>query len=135
MEGARKAHAGSALSRRPADPPRGRASRHCGPGRLISHCAGRNRQGGMRVRGAWAVAAVLVLASQAVPAATLDRVKQTGVFKIGYRADAKPYSYSDDKGQPAGYIVDLCREVATAVSANAATAIRTEYVLVPADQR
>jgi ABC-type amino acid transport substrate-binding protein len=72
-----------------------------------------------------------LLASQAAPAATLDRIRDTGVFRIGYRADAKPYSYRNEKSQPAGYIVDLCREVAAAVGPH----IRTEYVLVPADRR
>lgn len=75
--------------------------------------------------------ALLAMASQAAGAATLDRIRQTGVFKIGYRADAKPYSYRNERGQPAGYIVDLCREVAAALG----PAVKAEYVLVPADQR
>lgn len=33
---------------------------------------------------------------------------------IGYRADAKPFSYTDD-GRPAGYTVALCREIAQAL--------------------
>lgn len=81
-----------------------------------------------------AIAAILVLASQAASAATLDRTRQTGVFKVGYRTDAKPYSYRTDQGQPAGYIVDLCREVAAAVVASIGN-VRAEYVVVPADQR
>jgi ABC-type amino acid transport substrate-binding protein len=75
--------------------------------------------------------AVLALVAQAAFAATLDRVRETGVFRIGYRADAKPYSFLDDKGRPAGYIVDLCKEVALALGPG----IRAEYVLVPADRR
>ena len=61
------------------------------------------------------MAAVLATASQAAGAATLDRIRDTGVFRIGYRADAKPYSYQDEQGQPAGYIVDLCLEIAAAL--------------------
>jgi ABC-type amino acid transport substrate-binding protein len=64
-------------------------------------------------------------------AGTLDRVRDSGVFRIGYRADAKPYSYRDDHGQAAGYIVDLCTEVAAALGPN----VRIEYVLVPPDNR
>jgi polar amino acid transport system substrate-binding protein/glutamate/aspartate transport system substrate-binding protein len=81
-----------------------------------------------------ALAAVFLTTMSLVPeaaAATLDRIRSTGVFRIGYRADAKPYSYRNEKGQPTGYIVDLCREVAAAVGPH----IRTEYVLVPADRR
>ncbi len=76
------------------------------------------------------LAAALVLASQAA-AGTIERVHETGVFRIGYRADAKPYSYQDTHGRPAGYVVDLCREVAAAFGPG----VRTEYVLVHAGER
>lgn len=75
--------------------------------------------------------AVFALASQAADAATLDRIRDTGVFRLGYRSDARPYSYRDANGQAAGYIVDLCLEVAAALGPK----VRVEYVLVPADQR
>jgi ABC-type amino acid transport substrate-binding protein len=74
---------------------------------------------------------LLAIAAQTAAAATLDRVRETGIFRIGYRADARPYSYQDSKGKPAGYIVDLCKEVAYALGPG----VRTEYVLVPADRR
>jgi ABC-type amino acid transport substrate-binding protein len=79
----------------------------------------------------FASAVALVIASQAACAGTLDRVRDGGVFRIGYRADAKPYSYKNDQGQAAGYVVDLCLEIAKAFGPN----VRTEFVLVPADQR
>ncbi len=44
-------------------------------------------------------------------AATLDRIKQSGVVKIAYRVDAPPYSYENAIGEPSGYTVDLCRAV------------------------
>ncbi len=77
------------------------------------------------------LAAALALASQAAAAGTLDRVKETGVFRIGYRADARPYSYQDERRQPAGYIVELCKEVAAALGPG----VRTDYVLVHAGER
>jgi len=79
---------------------------------------------------ALAVLTVLTVLTAAA-AATLERVRETGQFRIGYRADAKPYSFLDAKGRPAGYIVDLCKEVALALGPG----IREEYVLVPADRR
>jgi ABC-type amino acid transport substrate-binding protein len=79
-------------------------------------------------------AVLLVLISQPLAAATLDRVRETKTFRIGYRADAKPHSYRNERGQPAGYVVDLCREVAAAVE-QAIGGVQTSYVLVPADQR
>jgi len=77
------------------------------------------------------LAALLALASQTASAGTLDRIRDTGVFRIGYRADARPYSFQDRNGQPSGYIVDLCVEVASALGSN----VRPQYVLVPADRR
>jgi len=84
------------------------------------------------------LAAALALASQmallaprTALAGTLDRVKETGVFRIGYRADARPYSYQDAHGHPAGYIVDLCRVVAAALGPG----VRPQYVLVHAGER
>ena len=82
----------------------------------------------------FAVAACLVLTLQPLAANTLDRVREQRAFKIGYRADAKPHSYRNDQGQPAGYVVDLCREVAAAVGQTVQN-VQTNFVLVPADQR
>lgn len=82
-----------------------------------------------------ALAGCLVLLSQVAEAGTLDRVRETRTIKLGYRADAKPHSYRTDKGEPAGYAVDLCKEVATAVIQTIGSAIKTEFVLIPADQR
>ena len=77
------------------------------------------------------LAATVPVALEATSAATLDRIRGSGVVRMGYRGDAKPYSYRDNEGQPAGYIVDLCREVAAAIGPN----VRVEYVLVPSDRR
>lgn len=83
------------------------------------------------VRLATMLALLSVMASQTAAAGTLERVQETGVFRIGYRADAKPYSYQDKRGQPAGFVVDICREVAAALGPG----IRTSYVLVHAGDR
>jgi ABC-type amino acid transport substrate-binding protein len=77
------------------------------------------------------LATLLVIASPVAFAGTLERVHDTGVFRIGYRADARPYSYQDAKGRPAGYIVDLCGEVAAALGPG----VRIDYVLVHAGER
>jgi polar amino acid transport system substrate-binding protein len=69
-------------------------------------------------------------------AATLDRIKADGVFRLGYRTDAQPYSYSTGAGLPAGYVVDLCREVAKAVGRKIGRPdLRTEFVAVTAESR
>jgi ABC-type amino acid transport substrate-binding protein len=78
-----------------------------------------------------ALVVALVVGGEAAAAGTLERVRDTGVFRIGYRADAKPYSYRNEAGQAAGYVVDLCLEVAKALGPN----VRAEFVQVPANQR
>lgn len=74
--------------------------------------------------------------ASAVSAGTLDQVRDSGVFKIGYRTDAAPYSYKDPLGEAAGYSVDLCRAVAVAVKQSLELKeISIEYVPVTAENR
>src|SRR5882672_3195815 len=82
------------------------------------------------------VVAALLLASQSVAAGTLDRVRAAGVFKIGYRTDAPPFSYNSAIGEPTGYVVDLCREVAAAAKQELGLKdLKVEYVTVTAEDR
>jgi glutamate/aspartate transport system substrate-binding protein len=65
-------------------------------------------------------AALLVLSAlgaltNAARADTLDQIRKSGEIRIGYRTDAPPMSFNDANGQAAGYSVDLCRRIATAV--------------------
>lgn len=46
---------------------------------------------------------------------TLSEIKKRGAMVIGYREDARPFSYKGDDGQPTGYSVDLCRKIADEV--------------------
>jgi ABC-type amino acid transport substrate-binding protein len=80
------------------------------------------------------IAALLLQATDAA-AATLDRVRERGVFTLAYRVDAKPYSYLNERGEPAGFIVDLCREVAAAVRQTVGAEVRISYVAVTAGDR
>jgi ABC-type amino acid transport substrate-binding protein len=59
-----------------------------------------------------AVLAALILATGSASAGTLDRIAQDKSVRIAYRDDAPPFSYKEKGGQPAGYMVDLCRAVA-----------------------
>lgn len=49
-------------------------------------------------------------------AGTLDRIRQDKVVRLAYREDAPPFSYKDNIGEPAGYMVDLCRSVAKSLA-------------------
>ena len=74
--------------------------------------------------------------SASAPAATLDRLRAAARIKFGYRADARPFSYKDESGQPAGYAVALCQKIADAVKAEPGLgALAVEWVAVPLDAR
>ena len=64
-------------------------------------------------------ASLAVLALCVVPAlvtgGTLDQIKKSGEIRVGYRTDAPPLSFNDSSGQAAGYSVELCKRIATAV--------------------
>jgi glutamate/aspartate transport system substrate-binding protein len=60
--------------------------------------------------------AVLALSLPA-GAQTLDKVRNSGVIKLGYIDGAAPFSYTDGNGQPQGYSVELCNAVAEGVGA------------------
>jgi ABC-type amino acid transport substrate-binding protein len=69
-------------------------------------------------------------------AQTLDQVRESGILKIGYREDAAPFSYKNAIGQPAGYTVELCQGVATAIADDLGLAqLALQYVPVTASNR
>ncbi len=78
------------------------------------------------IAGITVLAAVPVLLAQppagppggraSAPAATLDRIRDSGRIRIGYRTDAPPFSYTDDAGKAAGYSVALCQRIAEALA-------------------
>ena len=49
------------------------------------------------------------------PTGTLKKVKDSGTLTIGYRENALPFSFKGSDGNPAGYSIDLCKEIAVAV--------------------
>ena len=59
-----------------------------------------------------ATGAALMIALGAASAGTVDRIGQDKAIRIAYREDAPPFSYKDKIGEPAGFMVDLCRAVA-----------------------
>lgn len=82
------------------------------------------------------VGALALLLSTAAGAETLERVKESGVFKIGFREDAAPYSYKNSIGEPAGYSVELCRHVATNVGKELdLSELAIDYVPVTTEDR
>jgi putrescine:ornithine antiporter len=94
---------------------------------------------GHQVRIAACAIALLAVASPALaqrapapaPATTLDRIKQTGQVRLGYRTDARPFAYQDDAGSASGYSVELCTRVADAIKAELGlTTLNVQWVPV-----
>lgn len=94
-----------------------------------------------RLSAGLAAAALILLAAVAGPpvaaqAQTLERIRESGTFRIGYREDAAPFAYKDTLGEAVGYSVDLCRVVAAAAKEALGLAeIRIEYVPVTTENR
>ncbi|GAU86361.1 amino acid ABC transporter substrate-binding protein [Bosea sp. BIWAKO-01] len=86
---------------------------------------------------AFLIAFLCVATSTASLAAdTLARARETGTLRLGFRVDAPPYSYRTTSGEPSGYIVDLCREVAAGVKkAQGLPALKIDYVEVSSTAR
>jgi ABC-type amino acid transport substrate-binding protein len=81
------------------------------------------------------VLSALLLAAGA-QAQTLERVRESGTFKIGYRTDAAPFAYQDELDEAVGYSVDLCRAVAINVKQALGLAdIKLAYVPVSTEDR
>ena len=86
---------------------------------------------------AFSIAAAAALCwSAPAGAGTIDRLKQDKTLRIAYRDDAPPFSFTDSIGEPAGFMIDLCRSVAK----NLATGLnlgelKVDYVLVTAANR
>ncbi|HKA59248.1 MAG TPA: amino acid ABC transporter substrate-binding protein [Gemmatimonadales bacterium] len=72
----------------------------------------------------------------AIASPTLTRIKQAGRIKFGYQADARPFSYRDQSGNPAGFTIALCKKVADAVKSELGLqTLSIEWVAVGAADR
>lgn len=68
---------------------------------------------------------------------TLERIAESGVFRVGFVPDAPPMSFVDANGTPRGYSISLCNHIAKHVrSALKREDIKVEYtpLILPADR-
>ena len=90
-------------------------------------------------RSVWAAAVSAAIATAgcgAAAAGTLDKVRLSKTIRLAVRADAPPFSYKDAGGEPAGFMVDLCRAVATGLAAQLnLSELKVEFVPVTAEDR
>jgi ABC-type amino acid transport substrate-binding protein len=62
-----------------------------------------------------AIALFCACLSASAQSPVLDRIRQTGVIRLGYIDAAAPFSIKGADGEPQGYSVDLCRAVAEGI--------------------
>jgi putrescine:ornithine antiporter len=69
-------------------------------------------------------------------AATLDRVRETGKLTLGYRTDARPFSYQDESGKADGYAIVLCKQLAESLKSELGLSdLAVEWVPVTAEDQ
>lgn len=67
---------------------------------------------------------------------TLERIKETKKFRIGFRPAQPPMSFINADGQPSGYSIDLCLRIAAGVrSILSLPEMEVEFVSVEANTR
>ena len=67
---------------------------------------------------------------------TLDRIKQSGVVNLGFRADSLPFSYKNaEQGDPLGYSIDVCNALVDAIKAETGKSLTVKYVAVTGESR
>ena len=79
---------------------------------------------------------IALLAAAAASAGALERIRDKGAITLGYVEGAAPFSFSDEKKQPQGYSVDLCREIANGIRTQLALpALQTRWVALTLQNR
>ena len=66
---------------------------------------------------------------------TLQQIKRSGKIRIGYRESHPPMSFLDKDGAPAGYSVDVCKEIVAEVKNKIGADVKVDYVPVTAEGR
>ena len=72
-----------------------------------------------------ALTALTVVHAQRTETGTLSRLRDTGRIRLGYRTDARPFSYTDESGKPAGYSIALCERMLDGLRADAGASTLT----------
>lgn len=111
------------------------AACHSGAGRLI------------RTAGGWLAAAAMLLLLVAMPlqaqtdpapaelTGTLKKLRDSGTITLAHRTDAVPFSYLSARGEPIGYSIDLCLQLAEALGERLGRPLDVRWLPVTADRR
>ena len=66
---------------------------------------------------------------------TLRQINKSGEIRIGFREAEPPMSFLGNDGTPAGYSIDICSQIVTALEIKLGKAIKIKYVPVTAEHR
>ncbi len=80
--------------------------------------------------------AITAIEIESAPAGTIDKLREDKTLRIAVRDDAPPFSFKDEKGEPAGFMVELCRSVSKYLAAQLNLGdLKIAYVPVTAASR
>jgi ABC-type amino acid transport substrate-binding protein len=67
----------------------------------------------------------------------VDRIKKTGVLRVGYVPFNKPFAFPGPDGQPVGFSIDLCMRIADKLgpALGLANAVKVEYKAIKSAER
>lgn len=65
----------------------------------------------------------------------LKQIYDTGIIRLAYRSDAKPFSFTSQNGEPDGYTIDLCKFIVGALGRQLNKNLSTEWVPVDSQNR
>lgn len=83
-----------------------------------------------------ALALTLPLTAAHADGGVLTAIQKSGAIRLGHLRDSPPFSYTDEKGVPQGYSVDLCKHVAQSVQRQLNLAsLRIEWVPLTLQER
>ena len=89
-----------------------------------------------RLRPIWLATLLALLPLEAASADTMDRIRESGKLTLGYRTDARPFSYMDASGNPAGYAIALCEAVSGAIKTESGNeSLAVQWVPVTIEDR
>lgn len=89
------------------------------------------------------IAVVLTLLSVTVASAQtqvpstsrLKTIANTKTIKLAYRTDARPFSFVNEKNEPVGFTIDLCKLVVSSIERQLGVSLKTEWVPVNVQTR
>jgi polar amino acid transport system substrate-binding protein len=104
--------------------------------KLMTHVNGASRSVKLALALVIATVGLSLIAAGAAWGGTLDRIREAKKITFGYRTDARPFSYRDEKGAAAGYSVELCGRVANQVKQEVGLPeLTVEWVPVTLEER